>query len=328
MSNKNNMIKILQLDKKLPVACMLSALLMINVPSAWAQDSHSASAGSDVKVMDASAMDFSGMDMEDSEQPMEMDHGEGMSMDMGSMQGGSAPADARDPHAYAGGYTIDDSVDIPRLVLADEYNFGSLLFDRLETAPNSDETSIAYDLQAWYGRDYDRLVFKAEGEIEGGELEDSSIELLWGHAVTTFWDVQLGLRYDSGEDPGRGWLALGIQGLAPYWFEVDSTFYIGDEGRSALSFEAEYELLLTQKLVLQPSIEASFYGKSDSSRAQGAGLNDMTVGLRLRYEIQREFAPYIGVEWASKFGGSARFAQAAGLSRNDNAFVAGVRFWF
>ncbi|MCW8874121.1 MAG: copper resistance protein B, partial [Gammaproteobacteria bacterium] len=180
-------------------------------------------------------------------------------MEMESMQGGSAPPDARDPHAYSGGYTIRPD----RLRLADEHSFGSLLMDRFEAVRSDGNTSTAYDLQAWYGRTYDRVVLEAEGDYDDGRFEEASTELLWNHAVAAFWDTQLGVRHDSGEGPDRTWLAFGVQGLAPYWFEIDATGYIGEGGRTALNLEAEYELLLTQKWILQPRIEADFHGKDD-----------------------------------------------------------------
>jgi copper resistance protein B len=248
------------------------------------------------------------------------DHG-----DMTGMQGGSAPPDARDPHAYSGGQTFGA---IPRLRLGDEHNFASLLVDRLEYAQGRSNASMAYDVQAWFGRDYDRAVLKAEGEVDGGRIEDARTELLWGHAVASFWDLQLGLRYDSGDGPDRSWLAFGVQGLAPYWFEVDAAAYIGENGRSALRIESEYELLLTQKLILQPRIEANFYGKSDPAREIGNGLSTASMGLRLRYEIKREFAPYVGVQWVRKFGTTADFARAEDKPTRDTQWVAGLRIWF
>ena len=251
--------------------------------------------------------------------------GSGMHMDHGSMQGGEPPPDARDPHAYSGGYTLDPARP---LRLADEHNFYSLLFDRLESASSRDNTVTAYDLQAWYGRTYDRAVFKSEGEVDGGKLRNARTELLWGHAIATYWDTQLGVRYDSGTKPERKWLAFGVQGLAPYWFEVDATAYVGEEGRTALRLAGEYELLLTQKLILQPRVEANFYGKSDDARARGAGLSSLDAGLRLRYEIWREFAPYVGIEWTGKYGGTADFARAAGERTRKAQLVAGLRFWF
>lgn len=246
-------------------------------------------------------------------------------MMMDSMQGGSPPPDARDPHAYSDGY---DFGAIPRPRFADEQNFGSLLVNRLESVNTDTNTTTTYDLQAWYGRDYDRLVLKAEGDVDNGKLEEASTELLWGHAVAAFWDAQLGLRHDSGEAPSRNWLAVGIQGLAPYWFEVDATAYVGENSRTALSLEVEYELLFTQQLILQPRLEANWYGKRDPDRGLGKGLTDISAGLRLRYEIRREFAPYIGIEWTNKFGETKDLAQAAGQDSSETRYLAGLRFWF
>lgn len=245
-------------------------------------------------------------------------------MDHGSMQGGSAPPDARDPHANSGGYDLGPF----KLRMADERNVGFLLVDNLEAARSKDNTSAEYDLQAWYGRAYDRAVLKAEGEVYGGRFEEARTELLWGHAVAAFWDMQLGVRYDNGMGPNRSWLAFGAQGLAPYWFEIDATAYVGDEGRTALRLEADYELLLTQKLILQPRVEANFYGKRDAEHALGSGLSDLTIGIRLRYEIWREFAPYVGVERNVKYGGTADFARADGQRTSESRVVAGLRFWF
>lgn len=246
-------------------------------------------------------------------------------MDHGSMQGGTPPPDARDPHAYSGGLVLGPD---RQLKMADEHSFHSILFDRLESVRTRDHTSGAYELMARYGRDYDRAVFKAEGEVEDGKLEDARTELLWGHAVATYWDTQLGVRYDSGERPSRHWLAFGIQGLAPYWFEIDATAYVGDSGRTALRLEADYELLLTQKLVLQPRLEANWYGQRDAERELGSGLSDLAAGIRLRYEIRREFAPYVGIEWAGKYGATADYARAAGDDAKETRWVAGLRFWF
>ncbi len=253
-----------------------------------------------------------------------MSHGGG-GMDHGAMQGGSPPPDARDPHAYSGGYAFGPDRE---LRMGDEQYFHSILFDRLEAARTRDRTTGQYELLARFGRDYDRAVLKAEGEVYGGQFEEARTELLWGHAVAVYWDMQLGVRHDSGYGPNRSWLAFGVQGLAPYWFEIDATAYIGESGRSALRLEAEYELLFTQKLILQPRIEANFYGKRDAERGLGSGLSDLTTGVRLRYEIRREFAPYIGIERSSKYGGSADFARAEGQRTAESRIVAGVRFWF
>jgi len=248
-------------------------------------------------------------------------------------QGGPAPAGARDPHAYSGGYTLDKGpYALPgsrQLRLADEHNFGSVLVDRLERVYRRDSNATAYDAQAWFGRDYDRLVIKAEGDVAKGTLQDARTELLWGHAVASFWDTQLGLRYDSGgAEPERKWLALGIQGLAPYWFEVDAAAYVGADGRTALRLGGEYEILLTQKLILQPRVEVDVYGKDDAARDIGSGLSSGTAGLRLRYEINRQVAPYIGVERSSKFGKTADLVRATGALAGETRWVAGVRVWY
>ncbi|WP_232504402.1 copper resistance protein B [Sulfuricella denitrificans] len=343
------------------LAVVLAAL---SVSPAWAQTDATAmpmTTDDAMPAMDHSGMDHSTMpdmpavqpemkhDMSDSMGGMlGMDHGnasapqqsmDGMSqggntMDQGkmNMQGGSAPADARDPHAYSGGYTLESgpySRPGPReLRLGDEHNFGSLLVDRLERGYTRDSNDTAYDMQAWFGRDYDRLVFKAEGDIAKGKLQEARTELLWGHAIATFWDTQAGMRYDSGVGPDRGWLAFGVQGLAPYWFGVDAAAYVGNNGRTALRLGTEYELLLTQKLVLQPRVEVNWYGKSDAVRGVGAGLSEAQAGLRLRYEFTRQFAPYIGVERTGKFGQTANLARAEGESTGVTRWVAGVRFWF
>lgn len=248
-------------------------------------------------------------------------------------QGGDAPADARDPHEYAGGNTLETgpyALPGPRqLKLADEHSFGSLLVDRLEhVRVRNGGTETAYDAQAWFGRDYDKLVVKAEGEHARGKLQEARTELLWSHAIASYWDTQVGLRQDSGVGPDRGWLAVGVQGLAPYWFEVDATAYLGSNGRTALRLGAEYEMLLTQRLVLQPRAEFNVYGKNDLARDIGSGLSDGVFGVRLRYEFSRQFAPYIGVERISKFGKTADLARNAGEPTGETRWVAGLRFWF
>lgn len=253
-----------------------------------------------------------------------MDH-DAMSDDHVMDQQHAAVTGSRDPHAYADGY---DFGPIPRPRFADEQSFASLLVDRLEAVHTTDVSVTAYDLQAWYGRDIDRALLKAEGDVDNGTVQEARTELLWNHAVLPFWDTQVGLRVDSGEAPDRTWLAVGVQGLAPYWFEVTATAYVGDQSRSALRLDGEYELLLSQKLILQPRLEADFYGKEDAEHGQGSGFSDLVAGLRLRYEIRRELAPYVGVEWSSKYGNTADYARAVGESANETRWVAGIRFWF
>lgn len=277
-------------------------------------------------------MDHSNMPGMDHSTASQSDSGMTGMEGMGSMQGGSAPADARDPHANSGGYEHGEGpYALParqRLRMADQHNFASLLVDRLEAVQTADGNSRAYDLQAWFGRDYDRAVLKAEGNYSAGALTETSTELLWSHAVSSFWNRELGVRYDGGQGPGRTWLAFGFQGLAPYWFEVDATAYVGEGGNTALGLEAEYETLFTQKWILQTRAEASLYGQDDAPRGIGSGLSELAVGVRLRYEIRREFAPYVGIEWAGKFGGTADYASAGGEPTSETKAIAGLRFWF
>ena len=260
----------------------------------------------------------------------QMDHGEPTDNGM-QMKGDSASDDARDPHTYSDGYTLTEgpyAQSGPRqLKLADEHPFWSVLSNRLEYNEGSDNT--VFDLQGWYGTTYNRFVVKAEGEITDDKLEESQTELLWSRALNAYFDTQLGVRLDQyDEGRNRQWLAVGVQGLAPYWFELDITAYLGDSGRTALAIEAEYELLLTQKLILQPRAELNIYGKSDLENGLGSGLSDLAIGLRLRYEFSRQFAPYVGVEWSDAYGDTADYRKTSGQALSDTQLVAGLRFWF
>ncbi|MCK8102136.1 MULTISPECIES: copper resistance protein B [Pseudoalteromonas] len=246
-------------------------------------------------------------------------------------QGGSAPKDARDPHAYSAGTTLTEGPYAlegnERLTLADEHPFYALLGDRLEY--NEQANAGVFDLQAWYGTTFDRLVIKTEGDFSEGSIEENQTDILWGHAVSAYWDTQAGVHLDyNKEGENRQWLAFGLQGLAPYWFELDMTAYVGERGNTAFTLEAEYELLLTQKLIIQPRAEITLYGKNDKQNELGSGLSSSAIGFRVRYEFTRQFAPYIGVEWSNKFGNTADYATSSGQSSNNTAFVAGIKFWF
>ncbi len=286
-------------------------------------------AGHDMKAKPAAADPHAGHDMSGGAAPEPaMDHG------AMQMQGGSAPADARDPHAYSNGIKLGDGdymvPGVDRLMLADEHTFASLRGEQLERRFNDGgNDATAYSLQGWYGTTYNRFVIKAEGDAEKRRIQESRTELLWSRAIASYWDVQAGVRLDSSrEGPDRQWAAFGIQGLAPYWFEVDATAYIGSGGRTALRVEASYELLITQKLILEPKVELQAFGKRDPALRLGSGLAEASAGLRLRYEFTRQFAPYIGVERAGSFGETADFVRAEGGKPVKTRFVAGLRFWF
>ncbi|WP_438864884.1 copper resistance protein B [Neptunicella sp.] len=309
---------------------------------------HSAMGHGSMTDMDSmQGMDHSKMQHQDTDSmdPYAIDHsamGHGSMADMDSMQdmdmssqSNTPPPNARDPHAYSDGLTLDSgafALPGPRqLKMADEHAFWTVLFDRFEYADGLSSglgDATQYDMQTWYGSSYDRLVVKSEGEIIDSKLEESENQILWGHAITTFWDTQLGVKFDTSEGPSRQWLTFGLQGIAPYWFEIDASVSVGAEGRSAFDFEAEYELLITQRLVLQPRVVLSAYGKDDAQNGVGKGLSSLTAGVRLRYEFNRQFAPYLGVEWTGQYGNTADFTKLEGRSTRQTQWVAGVRFWF
>lgn len=149
-----------------------------------------------------------------------------------------------------------------------------------------------------------------------------------GQAFATFWDWQLGVRQDFGDGPPRTWGAFGIQGLAPYWFDVEATAYVGSFGRAAARLRATYDIRFTQRLLLTLEFEADAYSKTDEARGIGSGLSNLAMGLRLRYEIRRQLAPYVGVVRGKKLGNTADLARAAGERTTDKQIVAGVRIWF
>lgn len=203
-----------------------------------------------------------------------------------------------------------------------------VLLDRLETGDAGPGHRQAWEGSAWIGGDIDRLWLRSEGQRTRGRLESAGIEALYGHAVSPWWDLLLGARNDSGGGPSRQWAALGVQGLAPYKFELAATAYVGAQGRTAAKVEADYDVLLSNRLILQPRIETWWHGRDDRATRTGAGLGSAEAGLRLRYEITRQFAPYVGVVHERRFGRSAGYARADGEDPRDTHWVAGLRIWF
>ncbi|HWS78241.1 MAG TPA: copper resistance protein B [Thermomonas sp.] len=202
------------------------------------------------------------------------------------------------------------------------------LLDRLEVADGDDGNELAWEGTAWIGGDVRKLWLRSEGHAADGEVESGRIEVLVGQGVRAWWDVVAGVRHDIGEGPSRTWAALGVQGLAPYKFEVSATAYLGQGGRTAAVLEAEYDTLLSNRLILQWRAEAQLHGKDDPALGIGAGLGTVEAGLRLRYEVTRQFAPYIGLEHGRAFGNTADLRRAAGHDAGETQIVAGVRVWF
>ncbi len=202
------------------------------------------------------------------------------------------------------------------------------MIDQVEYRNGDEENLWVWEADAWAGYDLNKLWLKTEGEYTDSETEEAETQLLFSRAIAPYWDLQAGWRHEFRPRPHRDWLALAFKGVAPYFFEVDASLFIGDEGRTGLRLQAEYELMFTQRLVLSPEVEFNLFGKDDPERGIGSGLADIELGLRLRYEIRREFAPYIGVNWEKTFGDTADFAREEGESTSDVQFVAGIRAWF
>jgi len=203
-----------------------------------------------------------------------------------------------------------------------------VMIDQLEVRGGDSPNPVVFDGQAWIGHDLNKLWIKADASHVDGNTEDAELQALYSKAVAPFWDTQMGVRRDIKPTPSRNWLVFGFQGLAPYFFDVDTAFFVGESGRTAFRFKAEYEMLFTQRLILTPEMTVNLYGKNDPEMGIGSGFSDSEIGMRLRYEFRREIAPYIGVNWTRKYGTSADYARAAGEHIGEARWVAGLRFWF
>jgi len=204
----------------------------------------------------------------------------------------------------------------------------TVILDRIETRDAGGDNTLSWDGEGWLGRDLHKIWFKTDGERTAGSTDEAEMQFLYSKAIARYWDFQLGVRNDFKPSPSRSWAAIGFKGLAPYFFDIDAAAFIGESGRIALRFEAEYELLLTQRVILTPEIELNIYGQNDPGIGIGSGLSDVEAGLRLRYEIRREFAPYIGINWSRLFGNTADFARFAGDKSSETQLVIGFRAWF
>lgn len=325
-------------------AALLAVVMLAMPPAAFAQDSGSASPAK-TGVQDISDVDHSGMQgMDHAPIPRDADAMQGTQhagvqdgdrssvpgtgsmsgMTMGPMQGGRAPADARSAD-YSDGIVYGAMQGMEML---DNLPRGGLLIDQLEAFHGSDANGQTWEGEGWYGNDMDKLWVRSAGERSRGALAHADVEAFWNRNVAAFWSTQLGVRHDFGEGPARTWAAFGVQGISPYWFEIEATAYVGQSGRAAARLRAEYELSITQRLILQPEAEVDFYARDDRARRIGSGLSDAQLGLRLRYEFHRQFAPYIGVNWIRRIGTTADYVRASGESAFDRQVVAGIRIWF
>ncbi|MCP5397345.1 MAG: copper resistance protein B [Sphingomonadaceae bacterium] len=205
---------------------------------------------------------------------------------------------------------------------------GMVMVERFEARLGEGQDAWLWDVEAWQGSDIDKLWLKSEGEGElGSPVEDAEVQALWSHAITPFFDLQAGARLDI-EPETRSHLVLGVQGLAPYMWHVDGAVFLSDRGDLTARLKGEYDQKITQRLILQPRAELEFSAQDVPERALGSGLTKAELGLRLRYEIKREFAPYVGVEYEAKAGRTASLARAAGEDPDAMKLLVGIRAWF
>jgi copper resistance protein B len=203
------------------------------------------------------------------------------------------------------------------------------ILEQLENRTTGSSNDFRYEGLAWAGTDYDKLVGKFEGRLRSsGAFGDGINEILYSRAISTYFDLQTGVRADLDNGRGRTWFAMGIQGLAIQWFTVEATAYASNSGHFALKLNASYDIPITNRLFLQPQAELNAYSKDDPGRGVGSGFGELDAGLRLRYEITRKFAPYVGVAYQRAFGPTASFARQDGSPINDLRLVVGIRAWF
>ncbi|HEY1072036.1 MAG TPA: copper resistance protein B [Brevundimonas sp.] len=235
------------------------------------------------------------------------------------------------PHVADQVFNAEDMAAARRVLLAEhgDVRASAVMIDQLEATSVDGEEGYAWEAQGWRGGDINRFWWKSEGEGEfGGELEEAELQALYSRAFTPYFDFQTGLRQTYRPEGDRTDLVVGVQGLAPYWFEVDAAAFLSSKGELTARAEVEYDQRITQKLILQPRAEVNLSAEDIPELGIGSGLSTLQVGARLRYEIHREFAPYVGVEWTRRFGDTRDFAEARGRSAEDTRVVVGVRAWF
>lgn len=204
-----------------------------------------------------------------------------------------------------------------------------LMIDRLEWRPARGANGYAWEVEGWAGGDIDRLAFKSKGEgVSGARPEQAEVQAGWSHALDPWFNLRLGVRQDLRPRPMRTQAVLAVEGLAPYWFEVEGEAFVSHKGEVTARAEASYDQRITQSLILQPAAELNLSAQHMPELDTGAGLTSIELGLRLRYEVVREFAPYVGLHWERKLGETARLHRAKGEDPDSLRLVAGVRFWF
>ncbi|HEY0759129.1 MAG TPA: copper resistance protein B [Acidisarcina sp.] len=204
-----------------------------------------------------------------------------------------------------------------------------VLFNQLEGRTDGASPDLRWDGEGWIGTDMNRLWIKSEGTLHGSSLSDGDQELLYDRPIPRlrYLDAQVGIREDLDSSANRTWGAIGIEGLAPSFFQIEPTFYFRDGGHVAGKITASYDLRITQRLVAQPELEMNFYSKPDPARGLGTGMTDLDTGIRLRYEIRRKVAPYVGLAYTDQYGSTASYSHRSGDSVSNPRFIFGIRVW-
>jgi copper resistance protein B len=255
-----------------------------------------------------------------------------MEMTGTALPAGDAPAPPPPTYHYADRqFPPEEMADARRQMMFEQGGqpFYQVMFNLAEYQAREGADGYRWDGEFSIGGDINRFVLKSEGEgTFGGPLEQAEIQALYSRALDPYWNLQVGIRHDIRPNPSRTYATIGIEGLAPYWFEIEGALVLSDRGGVFARAEAYYDQRITQNFVLQPRVEANFSAQDVPQNGVGSGFTDLEVGLRLRYEKRRELAPYIGVSWERQFGGTARFSRARGDGTGGFSFVAGVRTWF
>lgn len=300
----------------------MSAMLGMETGLPERTDPH---AGHDMSQMPATADPHAGHDM--SAMPMAAQPKVGT-----DLPAGNAPAPAPQPGLAAARYWGAQAMAKADRDLRREHGgmtYPVVMLNIAEYQARRGRNGYRWDGEASFGGDINRFTLKSEGEGSFGErLEQAEIQALYSRALDPYWNLQVGVRHDIRPNPSRTYATLGIEGLAPYWFEVEGALFLSNKGEVSARVEAYYDQRITQDFVLQPRGEANFSAQDVPELGTGSGLTDLEVGLRLRYERAREFAPYVGVSWERQFGDTARLSRARGEGTGGFRFVAGVRAWF
>lgn len=209
-----------------------------------------------------------------------------------------------------------------------DVRYSKLIAKLAEHQARSGPDGYRWDAQASFGGDINRVLFKSEGDGARGEgVEAAELQALYSHAITPFFDLHAGVRQDF-KPRDRTYVTIGVEGLAPYWLDVEGAVFLSTKGEVLARAEGTYDLRLTQRLILQPRVELNFAAQDTRATRTGSGLSNAELGLRLRYEVRREFAPYIGVSYDRRFGKTAEYARTAGEDPEVTSLVVGLRAWF